>query len=96
MESVNLLGREGLVLGGKSRGGWLASLVVDEAGVAGLMCLGYSFHPVGKPDRLRVQHRRTIRTPRLIVQGERDPFPCRSGPESLPRTPAAGIREAMG
>jgi predicted alpha/beta-hydrolase family hydrolase len=49
-------------------------LVADEAVVAGLICLGYPFHPVGKPDRLRVEHLRAITTPTLIVQGERDPF----------------------
>jgi predicted alpha/beta-hydrolase family hydrolase len=42
--------------------------------VAGLICLGYPFHPVGKPDELRVEHLQGIKTPALIVQGERDPF----------------------
>jgi predicted alpha/beta-hydrolase family hydrolase len=54
--------------------GRIASLVADEAEVAGLVCLGYPFHPVGKPDRLRVEHLAKIKTPTLIVQGERDPF----------------------
>jgi hypothetical protein len=71
---VELLGRDGLVIGGKSMGGRIASLVADEAGVAGLVCLGYPFHPVGKPDRLRVEHLAAIKTPTLIVQGERDLF----------------------
>jgi predicted alpha/beta-hydrolase family hydrolase len=74
---VDRLGREGLVIGGKSMGGRIASLVADEASVAGLVCLGYPFHPVGKPDRLRVEHMQAIRTPTLIVQGERDPFGSR-------------------
>lgn len=30
-------------------GGRIASLIADEAGVAGLICLGYPFHPVGDP-----------------------------------------------
>jgi len=63
-----------VVIGGKSMGGRIASLIADEAGVAGLVCLGYPFHPVGKPDKLRVEHLRTIKTPTLILQGERDPF----------------------
>jgi uncharacterized protein len=63
-----------LVIGGKSMGGRIASLVADEAEVAGLVCLGYPFHPVGKPDKLRVEHLAKIETPTLIVQGERDPF----------------------
>jgi predicted alpha/beta-hydrolase family hydrolase len=75
---IGKLGREGLVIGGKSMGGRIASLVADEAGVAGLTCLGYPFHPTGKPDQLRVEHLRTIKTPTLIVQGERDPFGTRN------------------
>ena len=71
---IEKLGHEGLVIGGKSMGGRIASLIADEAGVAGLVCLGYPFHPVGKPDKLRVEHLQTIKTPTLIVQGERDTF----------------------
>jgi predicted alpha/beta-hydrolase family hydrolase len=56
LKVVGKLGREDLVIGGKSMGGRIASLIADEAGVAGLVCLGYPFHPVGKPDRLRVEH----------------------------------------
>ncbi len=63
-----------LVIGGKSMGGRIASLVSDEAGVAGLVCLGYPFHPPGKRDVLRVAHLAGLRTPALIVQGTRDPF----------------------
>ncbi len=77
LKVIGALGHKGLVIGGKSMGGRIASLVADEAGVAGLVCLGYPFHPVGKPDQLRVEHLRTIRTPTLIVQGERDPFGTR-------------------
>ncbi len=65
---------EKLVIGGKSMGGRIASLVADEAGVAGLVCLGYPFHPTGKPQQLRVEHLQRLKTPTLILQGERDPF----------------------
>lgn len=61
-------------LGGKSMGGRIASLVADEAQVAGLVCLGYPFHPVGKPQQLRTAHLETLATPTLIVQGQRDTF----------------------
>ena len=67
-------GPRGLVIGGKSLGGRIASLVADEAGVGGLVCLGYPFHPAGKPDVLRVRHLESLKTPGLIVQGTRDPF----------------------
>jgi predicted alpha/beta-hydrolase family hydrolase len=68
---------EHLFIGGKSMGGRIASLVADEAKVTGLVCLGYPFHPTGKPNQLRVEHLRSIRTPTLVVQGERDPFGTR-------------------
>jgi predicted alpha/beta-hydrolase family hydrolase len=55
-------------------GGRMASLVADECGVRGLVCLGYPFHPPGRPERLRTEHLEAIETPTLIVQGSRDPF----------------------
>lgn len=63
-----------LVLGGKSLGGRMASRIVDEVHAAGLVCLGYPFHPPGRPDRLRTAHLLHLRTPALICQGTRDPF----------------------
>jgi uncharacterized protein len=74
LQVIAELGPDGLVIGGKSMGGRIASLIGDEAEVAGLVCLGYPFHPVGKPKQLRVEHMRTIKTPTLILQGTRDPF----------------------
>jgi predicted alpha/beta-hydrolase family hydrolase len=67
-------GSEELIIGGKSLGGRIASMIADEAEVAGVVCLGYPFHPPGKPQTLRTAHLETLRTPALIVQGERDPF----------------------
>jgi predicted alpha/beta-hydrolase family hydrolase len=67
-------GGDRVVIGGKSLGGRIASMVADEAGARGLVCLGYPFHPPGQPDRLRTAHLRDLRTPTLIVQGTRDPF----------------------
>jgi predicted alpha/beta-hydrolase family hydrolase len=68
---------ERLVIGGKSMGGRIASLIADEADAAGLVCLGYPFHPTGKPGQLRTEHLSHIQTPTLILQGERDPFGSR-------------------
>jgi len=65
---------ERMVIGGKSMGGRIASMVADELGVAGLVCLGYPFHPPGAPMRLRTKHLEKLRTPALIVQGTRDSF----------------------
>jgi predicted alpha/beta-hydrolase family hydrolase len=67
-------GGPGLVIGGKSMGGRMASLVADEVGARGLLCLGYPFHPPGRPERLRTAHLGKLETPALIVQGTRDPF----------------------
>jgi predicted alpha/beta-hydrolase family hydrolase len=61
-----------LVIGGKSMGGRIASMVADQAGVKGLVCLGYLFHPAGRPDALRVAHLERLKTRSLIVQGTRD------------------------
>ncbi|UCE85667.1 MAG: alpha/beta hydrolase [Deltaproteobacteria bacterium] len=67
-------GGPGLVLGGKSLGGRIASLVADEVRARGLLCFGYPFHPAGQPDKLRIAHLAELRTRALIVQGERDPL----------------------
>ncbi|WP_336083515.1 alpha/beta family hydrolase [Thalassospira sp. CH_XMU1448-2] len=67
-------GPEMLILGGKSMGGRMASMVADDLGVAGLVCLGYPFHPPGKPDNLRTEHLAKLVTPTLICHGTRDPF----------------------
>jgi predicted alpha/beta-hydrolase family hydrolase len=63
-----------VVIGGKSMGGRIASLVAGEAGARGLLCLGYPFHPPGQPARLRTSHLEFLAVPGLIVQGTRDPF----------------------
>ena len=63
---------ETLAIGGCSMGGRIASMVVDDLGVSGLVCAGYPFHPLGKPGKLRTAHREELRTPTLICQGERD------------------------
>lgn len=75
---IDEFGPERLVIGGKSLGGRMASLVADEARVKGLVCLGYPFHPTGKPQQLRVAHLAQLATRALIVQGERDPFGTQS------------------
>jgi predicted alpha/beta-hydrolase family hydrolase len=63
-----------LVIGGKSMGGRIASMVADDAAVRGVVCLGYPFHPPGKVEKTRTKHLETLRTPTLILQGTRDNF----------------------
>ena len=94
--AVAALGAAGpLVIGGKSMGGRVASLVADDlrgAGrVAGLLCLGYPFHPPGKPERLRTAHLEAIETPTLICQGTRDPFGRREEVETYALSPRVSL-----
>jgi predicted alpha/beta-hydrolase family hydrolase len=77
--AVSELGARGpLIIGGKSMGGRVASMVADEllaeGKVAGLLCLGYPFHPPGRPEQLRTKHLAGLKTPTLICQGTRDEF----------------------
>jgi uncharacterized protein len=63
-----------LVIGGKSMGGRIATMVADMEGVAGLLCFSYPFHPAGKPEKTRTEHLGQLLTPTLIMQGTRDPL----------------------
>lgn len=80
-----------LLIGGKSMGGRVASMVADELfadqRIAGLVCLGYPFHPPAKPEQLRTAHLQTLACPALIVQGERDPFGTRTEVEAMQLSP---------
>ncbi len=71
-----------LIVGGKSMGGRIASeLAASEAaelGISGVACLGYPFHPAGKPEKLRTEHLRAFPVPLLVVQGERDALGARA------------------
>ena len=64
------------VIGGKSMGGRIASMLANgsdvPAQVQGCIALGYPFHPPGKSDNLRTEHLLALKTPTLIVQGTRD------------------------
>jgi predicted alpha/beta-hydrolase family hydrolase len=70
-----------LIIGGKSMGGRVASMIADEVfskgDISGLLCLGYPFHPPGKPTQLRTKHLAGLKTPTLIFQGTRDEFGTR-------------------
>ena len=64
-----------LIVGGHSYGGRLTSMVVaDGAEADGLRLFSYPLHPPGKPDRLRIEHFGSIRTPTVFTHGTRDPF----------------------
>lgn len=67
-----------LFIGGKSLGGRVASMLARESRewgrVAGLVCLGYPFHPRGRPEKLRTAHLADLDCAALFVQGSRDPL----------------------
>ena len=63
-----------LFIGGKSMGGRMATLVASDCveQVSGVVCLGYPFYAMGKPEKPRIEHLKDISLPVLVVQGERD------------------------
>ncbi|HSO94780.1 MAG TPA: alpha/beta family hydrolase [Acidimicrobiia bacterium] len=65
-----------LVLGGRSMGGRIGSLVVadedDPQPALGLLLLGYPLHPAGKPERRRDGHFPRLDLPVCFVSGTRD------------------------
>ena len=63
-----------VVIGGKSMGGRMASLLAEESDVAAVACLGFPFHPPGKPEKYKGEHLASVTKPLLILQGERDTF----------------------
>jgi predicted alpha/beta-hydrolase family hydrolase len=63
-----------VVIGGKSMGGRMSSLLAENTLVAGIACLGFPFHPPGKPENYKGEHLATLEKPTLILQGERDTF----------------------
>lgn len=64
-----------LVLGGKSMGGRVASLVAAGGEPCeGLVYLGYPLHPPRQPEKMRDEHLAAIQAPMLFLQGTRDPL----------------------
>ena len=76
-EVVAQIGKNAVNIGGKSMGGRIATLLAsaeDAPPIRRLICLGYPFHPPGKPEKLRTDHLLSLSVPTLIVQGDRDPM----------------------
>ena len=69
----------------------MASLLADELGADGLVCLGYPFYAVGKPQKPRVEHLAALATPTLIVQGERDALGNRAAVEGYALSPSIEV-----
>jgi predicted alpha/beta-hydrolase family hydrolase len=67
----------GLVIGGQSYGGRVASLLAaaPDSGIAGLICFSYPLHRPGQPEwEARTAHWPDIGAPVLLLSGESDPF----------------------
>ncbi|AKV07722.1 alpha/beta hydrolase [Pseudomonas fluorescens NCIMB 11764] len=80
-----------VAIGGKSMGGRMASLLADELEVDALVCLGYPFYAVGKPEKPRVEHLAGLKTPALFVQGERDALGNREAVEAYTLSPSIEV-----
>src|SRR5437016_859873 len=66
-----------LVIGGRSMGGRVASMLAAEGlECDGLLLAAYPLHPAGEPDKLRDAHLAKIRCPVLCLNGTRDAL-CR-------------------
>lgn len=72
---------EPLVLGGRSMGGRMCSMIAAGAdglapppNLCGLVLVSYPLHPPGKPEQLRVDHLPSVSVPTLFVSGTRDTF----------------------
>jgi predicted alpha/beta-hydrolase family hydrolase len=70
-----------VVIGGKSMGGRMSSMLLaenalreesDRLPILGSACLGFPFHAPGKDPKDRLDHLQDLTQPLLIVQGTRD------------------------
>lgn len=89
---IDKIGSDKVVIGGKSMGGRMASLIADSAKVRGVICMGYPFHPPGRPEKLRTEHLESLKTPTLILQGERDTFGTRDEVPNYPLSRAITVK----
>lgn len=69
----------------------MASLLADELEADALVCLGYPFYAVGKPEKPRTEHLAGLKTPTLIVQGERDALGNRAAVEGYELSPSIEV-----
>ncbi|WP_421216656.1 alpha/beta fold hydrolase [Aeromonas enteropelogenes] len=90
-QMVREFAHPGLFLAGKSMGGRMAAEIAGEMNAAGLLILGYPFHPPAKPDRWRGEVLKQITTPTLLLQGERDTFGSRAELVDFPFSSAVSV-----
>jgi predicted alpha/beta-hydrolase family hydrolase len=83
----------GVIIGGHSYGGRVASLAAAAGGYGGLVCLSFPLHRPGGPEiGQRIDHWPSIACPVLLLSGESDPF-ARIDllREAVPRIPKAEL-----
>lgn len=73
--------RTPLVVGGRSAGARAAARCADALGAAAYLALAFPLHPPGRPEKSRLPELTGVRVPRLVIQGENDPF---GRPEEFP------------
>jgi predicted alpha/beta-hydrolase family hydrolase len=73
--------RTQLVVGGRSAGARSAARCARQLGAAGCLALSFPLHPVGRPEKSRLDELRAARVPTLVIQGERDTM---GRPEEFP------------
>ena len=88
---IEACGNTRIVIGGKSMGGRMATMIADEVKASGLVCLGYPFYGAGRRDKPRIAHLETLNTPTLICQGERDTMGDKASISALTLSPAIAI-----
>jgi len=91
---IDKIGADKLVIGGKSMGGRIASMIADEASVRGLLCLSYPFYGAGRAAKPRIEHLKPLKTKTLICQGKRDPMGNYETISKLKLSPAIKIHWA--
>lgn len=97
IDAAELPGR--IIIGGKSMGGRIASLVAEDATktyhIQGLICLGFPFYAPKKtrePAFSRGEHLHHISLPTLIIQGERDHFGKAEELQAMPFSSQVQVR----
>jgi hypothetical protein len=76
-----------LWLAGKSMGGRVATMLLEQTRAQGALVFGYPFHPPRQPQRLRVEHLAGLSRPVHIFQGTRDALGSRAEVETYGLSP---------
>ena len=81
--AINHINKNNIIIGGKSMGGRIATLIANKVNPKGIVVLGYPFfNPKGKTKN-RTEHLKNINIPTLICQGENDTLGKRPQVEKL-------------